>query len=236
MAPGPELISAMGRAGGRYEATGGAPSGSVTVKVAPFPAPALATSMVPPCISTSGLARAIPRPSPPCRLVRDMSPWLKRSKTAGRKSGSMPRPESLTIRLTRWPARFIRNSTRPPSGVNLIAFCNRFQTTCRSRAASQSNCFGALPNRAVRSIRLAYAGRAPSLACPFQHQPQVSRREFEFELAADDARRVEQVFDQLLLHSCVAIDDLAVARDHRRVMRFGARHPHVAENGVERRA
>src|SRR5262245_7699310 len=78
-------------------------------------------------------------------------------------------------------------------------------------------------------------GRAHYLDGLFQHQPQVCRREFEFEFAADDARHVEQVFDQFLLHSRVALDDLAVARDHRRVLRFGARHPNVAENGAERR-
>ena len=43
--------------------------GSVTVKVAPWPSPGLLARMLPPCISTSCLTMASPRPRPPCRRV-----------------------------------------------------------------------------------------------------------------------------------------------------------------------
>ena len=48
----------------------------------------------------------------------------------------MPCPVSLTRASTLEPARCRSTSTRPPRGVNLIAFESRFQITCCNRSAS----------------------------------------------------------------------------------------------------
>ena len=61
---------------------------------------------------------------------------LKRSKTNGRRAGSIPQPVSLTS--TRKPSRWHRATTliEPPGGVNLTEFDSRFQNTWRSRSGS----------------------------------------------------------------------------------------------------
>jgi len=48
----------------------------------------------------------------------------------------MPWPASTTLTSTWSVADSMKTSTRPPSGVNLIAFASRFQITCCSRSAS----------------------------------------------------------------------------------------------------
>jgi hypothetical protein len=45
----------------------------------------------------------------------------------------MPGPVSRTLMRAMAPVRSSRSSTEPPSGVNLMAFDRRFQTTCCSR-------------------------------------------------------------------------------------------------------
>ena len=49
--------------------------------------------------------------------------------TYGRNSGLIPWPLSLTRRIALLSEHFNSRRTRPPSGVNLIAFDNRFQIT-----------------------------------------------------------------------------------------------------------
>src|SRR5262249_59941708 len=61
----------------------------------------------------------------------------------------MPLPVSLTVMRTLSAAPSIRNSTRPPSGVNLMAFVSRFHTTCCNRVESPSTCSGKGPKSAT---------------------------------------------------------------------------------------
>ena len=71
-------------------------SGSRTRNVAPLSRPSLWASIVPPCISTSALLIANPRPRPPnCRVI-ERSACSKALKIRGSASGSMPMPLSLT--------------------------------------------------------------------------------------------------------------------------------------------
>ncbi len=110
--------------------------GSITVNVAPFPSPSLVALTVPPWSSTRCRTIARPNPMPPCWRLVFWSACLKRSKTCGRKSGEIPCPVSLTT-ISR--CELIRSDlicTRPPRGVNLIAFDSKFQTTCWSLTGS----------------------------------------------------------------------------------------------------
>ena len=82
----------------------------------------------------------------------------------------------------------------PPSGVNLMAFDRTFQTTCCRRSAS-----------AAMIAHCAHVGRedhAPGLGLrahrlerPLDRGGHVGRGDVEPELAADDARHVEDVLD-----------------------------------------
>ena len=54
--------------------------------------------------------------------------------------------------------------------------------------------------------------------------------------AADDARHVEQIVDELRLHARVAVDDVERLGLAGRVERAQLEHRHPAEDGVERRA
>ena len=74
----------------------GVRKGSVTSNSAP-PASPLRACTDPPCSSTMWRTMARPRPRPPWRRVLEASACRKRSKTCGRKPGSMPGPSSATV-------------------------------------------------------------------------------------------------------------------------------------------
>ena len=114
-------------------------------------------------------ARRRARPTP---RVGDESAWVKRSKTVGRNSGSMPGPVSRTV-MHAWSLVSSVTSTLPPRGVNLIALASRCQTTWRRRLASPRTTAGTGPvltfsrhvlrGRGARDLRHRF-GRAPSPA------------------------------------------------------------------------
>ena len=110
---------------------------SSTVKVAPFPLPALCARIVPPCSSTIARLTARPIPNPPYIGRASGKPCSKASKIRGSKLGSIPIPVSVICTSTR-PGRGLSviTCTRPPCGVNFAAFLRMFQKTCCSRAAS----------------------------------------------------------------------------------------------------
>ena len=91
------------------------------------------------------------------RVSRAASSCLNRSKTCGRKSGAMPTPVSATTSSTRDSVTSRDTRTAPPSGVNLTAFDNRFQTTWCSRAWSPMRMAGSSPSPTVSSIDFAAA-------------------------------------------------------------------------------
>ena len=94
--------------------------------------------IVPPCISTSALLIANPKPSPPKCRVMESSACSKALKMRDNASGSIPIPLSFTSTTTCFSFGRQRMPTRPPCGVNLIAFFRRFQKTCWSRDTSAS--------------------------------------------------------------------------------------------------
>ncbi|EAU62926.1 hypothetical protein STIAU_1825, partial [Stigmatella aurantiaca DW4/3-1] len=65
-------------------------TGSRTVKVEPWPSPALSASTSPPCSSTKCRTMANPSPSPPCSRVLLPSACQNRSKRCGSASTRMP--------------------------------------------------------------------------------------------------------------------------------------------------
>src|SRR6266511_2056085 len=105
----------------------------------------------------------------------------------------MPLPVSLTMILACASQRSIRTSTRPPGSVNLIALERRFQKTCCSRFASP---------------RFGLGRRAHDVELFFDDRVEVERLRFDAQLAAQNARRVEQIFDQFALELGVALDGL----------------------------
>ena len=108
---------------------------------------------------------ASPSPRPPCVRVVALSACRKRSKTKGRKSGRMPLPVSLTTISARPSASPTRLSTPPPSGVNLMAFESRFQTTCCKRPPSPHTRRGAPPRIDLSRMPFACAaGRTATIA------------------------------------------------------------------------
>jgi len=174
---------------------------------------------------------------PPARREAEVSACVKRSKTCGRNSGAMPMPLSFTWSCTR--SAFLCRSTLivPPSGVNFTAFDSRLDTSCCSRPASpitmvagssgakrRSTCFAVAPGRAASSVASNRVG-------------EVHHAALDGELAADDARGVEQIVDQPRLVVDVALDRLGGALDERFVERVRRRHQVApAAQRVERRA
>ena len=120
----------------------------------------------------------------------------------------MPWPVSLTISRSGPGSSGMSTSTVPPGGVNFTAFDSRFQAICWTRSASAM--IGArTARRAARSIRTplaAAAGATTSIAARGRGD-EIDRRQLEAQLAADDPRHVEHVFDQPRLRRGVAVDD-----------------------------
>ena len=89
-------------------------AGSVTAKVVPSPG-VEATSIVPPCRSTSDLTIERPRPVPGVPV--EPAPREKRSKTCSSSAGVMPRPVSEISIRTPAPSGAALRLRRPPSSV-----------------------------------------------------------------------------------------------------------------------
>ena len=126
------------------------------MKVVPSPS-ALAASIVPPCSSTSSLARARPIPTPPSRRCSVLETWKKRSNTRGRASGGMPGPVSRTTIWTPSARSSTRISIEPPAGVNLRALPTRLVRTISRRCASAKILLAEGSATSVKAIDLASA-------------------------------------------------------------------------------
>src|SRR5262249_28836138 len=86
----------------------------------------LFTQIRPPCSSTNFRHSVSPSPVP-STFFSAVPTCRNSSKTASWSSGAMPTPVSLTETSTSPSFGTAPTSIRPPSGVNLIAFDNRFQ-------------------------------------------------------------------------------------------------------------
>ena len=126
---------------------------------------------------------------------------------------------------------------RPPAGVNLMALVSRFHTTCCRRRASPRtvtrSCSIVVPTSSpfARSV-----GRTESMAASMiaaRSTGDMSKRQ----LAADDARHVEQVVDQPRLQRRVSLDGLERAIAGARAREHAAlEHARPPEDGREGRA
>ena len=111
------------------------PNGRNTVNVVPAPS-VLAASIVPPCSSTSSLARARPIPTPPSRRCSALETWKNRSNTRESALAGIPGPVSRTTTWTPSARSSTRISIAPPTGVNLRALPTRLVRTISRRCAS----------------------------------------------------------------------------------------------------
>src|SRR5689334_19561324 len=111
------------------------PTGILTVKVVPTPS-SLSTSIVPPCISTSRLVSASPKPVPPGRSPDGSVSCSNERYSRDRSAGAIPIPVSITAIDTRSSSRRARTRTIPPRSVNFTAFEIRLYRICRSRTRS----------------------------------------------------------------------------------------------------
>src|SRR5262249_28038115 len=78
--------------------------------------------------------------------------------------------------------------------------------------------------------------RAHRVERGFEYRNEVNQLRLDPQLARDDARRIEQVFDNLKLRLCATLDDGSDVIDGVSVRRAGAQHPRVTEDGVQWRA
>ena len=102
---------------------------------------------------------------------------------------------------------------RPRGGVYLAALVSRFANTCASRAGSAST---ASPRRDVdRQVVLALLDeRAGHLQRARQHVAELDAHALERDLAARDARHLEQIVDQAHQVLDLALDDRALLEQH----------------------
>ena len=163
----------------------------------PLPGPSLRADTVPPCSSTRLRTSVSPSPRPPCdaveRLpllheqVEDARQQLGRDADAG-VAHAQHRP--------RRPLARARTAIAPPGGVYLAALVSRFATTCASRVGSPST---RRPRRGTSTVsvwvRCSSSGLAISIAFA-DHLGQLDDLGLQLDLAARDARDVEQVVDQ----------------------------------------
>ena len=185
-------------------------TGRRTVNVAPRPAPSLAASIVPPCSSTSWRTIDRPSPRPPC-CARARRVGLAEALEDVRQERRLDADAGVADdeRVDAAASRASATSTLAAGGREL------------HRVRQQ------VPDHLLQAIGIADDGQrrsrpaVSSVELPAPRPPGASTRppratigrevdgaQLEPQLAGDDARDVEQVFDQLRLRLRVALDDL----------------------------
>jgi len=137
--------------------------GTVTVKRVPCPT-SLSTLIEPWCASRIALVIERPRPVPwifAAAFVRK-----KRVNSRCWSSGVMPIPESATTIMASSPTIEIESPTRPPGGVNLIAFEMRLSKTWASRTRSALTVGVRTQSNSSATSAAAARGRASMIASP----------------------------------------------------------------------
>ncbi len=87
------------------------------MKVLPWPGPALRTSMVPPCRSTTDFTIVRPIPSPADPSTCERSACVNMSKIVSRAVCGIPTPSSVTEIAISSPSRQAVSEMVPPEGV-----------------------------------------------------------------------------------------------------------------------
>ena len=155
---------------------------------------------------------------------------------AGRKSGRMPIPVSLTTISTCEFTRSRRTCTRPFFGVNFTAFDTRFQTTCCRRPGSPDTG----PTRGSTIVWIAYAlgvgGGLDGRHSVVDDQRQFHWLHIQANLPRHDSRNVEDVLDDLRQPRGVAFESFETARGLLARQDAAAQQSRIADDGVQRRA
>ncbi len=148
----------------------------------------------------------------------------------------MPCPVSCT-RISACESTCFRcTSIRPPFGVNLTAFDNRFHTTCWRRSASPVMRICDSGSSATLHLHAFGDSAGPCrLDGGGNDGGQIDRLGLHRQLARHDSRNIEEILDQLRLRPGVALDGLERPLPNRRGHRADAQHVGPSEHGVERR-
>ena len=131
--------------------------------------------------------------------------------------GGIPMPLSRTESSTAPPTCASRTSTRPPVGVNLMAFESRFQATCCSRPGSPATSRRAPRTRWLDRDLPRGRRRPHRLDGRLEDRAEIDGPDVQPELPAHDPRHVEQVVHDLGLGAGAALDGLDRARHRSRV-------------------
>src|SRR5713226_4101826 len=169
-------------------------NGMLNVNVEPAPA-WLFTQIRPPWSSTNFRERASPSPVPSCLTV--LAPTCRNSSnTASWSSGAMPTPVSLTDTSTDPSTGTARTSIRPPSGVNLIAFDNKFSNDLPNLSLVRPHLAQLLIDARVERNSPAPGPLADEGQRAVERLRKVKVCEFELHSPGLDLREVEDVVDQ----------------------------------------
>ena len=124
----------------------------------------------------------------------------------------------------------------PPDSVNLTAFDSRFQMTCCSRSRSPETMAGEEGSFDSSVTPLAAAAVRTTSSAASTTVAQVHRLGAELQLAGDDARQLDQIFDDARLRLRVAFDARHGALDRGGIHVGRADDLEPAEHRVEGRA
>ena len=135
-------------------------------------------------------------PRPPCARSSVVSSCVKRSKMPSSIGAGMPRPVSVT-RNTTWPSspRSRRSRCVPPGGVYLAALLSRLAITCAMRAEVAAHVQGSRGRRHRELVAALLDQRPAGLHGGREDGADVDVLGAQLDLAAGDARDVEQVVD-----------------------------------------
>ena len=136
-------------------------------------------------------------PSPPCERLSERSTWVNSSNTSGSTSGGMPTPVSRIGHAHAVAVGLDGQRTRcPPGSVYLAALFSRFENTCASRTRSPYSLIGS-GGTSADSVSFGLLDLRPAhLEGGLDHLLNRQRLGRQTQLAAGDARHVEQVVDQ----------------------------------------
>ena len=176
----------------------------------------------------------MPSPRPLCRRLIELSAWRKRSNTNGRKSAGMPMPVSATrtdgvafvLRQLHFDAAALRRElqrVRHQVPDNLL------------QAVAIAKHLHAVRQPALDLDVLGRRGRRQRLDGVLDDLPHLHRSDVEHHAPADNARDVEDVFDQLRLRRGVLPNDLGRALHGGPIAGALPQDVRPAHDGVERR-
>ena len=176
-------------------------------------------------------------PRPPARRAAEVSACVKRSKTCGRNSRAIPMPLSLTWSCTRSAFLSEKHRDGAPLGRELDRVREQVRhELLQAPAVAHHHDRGVV--RSEAQVDLLRRGARASGVQRRQHDlDEVHRAPLDRQLAAHDARSVEEIVDEARLVVDVALDGFRRALDQRLLEWTGRREQMApAAQRVERRA